>query len=416
MRVIICPLPASSHVYNVAPLAWALQNAGHDVVLATQPSAVSAVLSVGQVALPVGDDVDLVASPGNNPDGVSRIVGALDLGADEGGLRSSVENLIGPSFTTFWSTENGTPIVEAFTEAFREWAPDLVVWDSGYFPAGVAATRLGIRHVRYLWGRDWTGWMRARQRRAAGDPSRTDELAALTEPLLRGLGLEFDERVLLGEGTVDPKPEAMRWDTGLDYLPVRWTPYTGSGVVPGWLSDPAPGGRVALSLGVSFREFLTDDDLPIAEMLRGIAGLGVEVVATVDERQVPPDTPLPDAVRCVDFVPLSALVRTCSVLVHHGGTGTWGAGLAHGVPQVVVARDQIDYPAYGELTAARGAGVHVPVTGDTGAVAAAVVDAVADVLGDPSYRRGARALREEVAAAPSPAELVGRLEKLVVTG
>jgi hypothetical protein len=41
-------------------------------------------------------------------------------------------------------------------------------------------------------------------------------------------------------------------------------------------------------------------------------------------------------VRVVDFVPLNALLPTCSAVVHHGGSGTFAAVLEHGVPQLII--------------------------------------------------------------------------------
>jgi rhamnosyltransferase subunit B len=45
---------------------------------------------------------------------------------------------------------------------------------------------------------------------------------------------------------------------------------------------------------------------------------------------------LPENVRRFSFAPLSRMLSRCAALVHHGGVGTTAAGLAGGVPQVIM--------------------------------------------------------------------------------
>jgi UDP:flavonoid glycosyltransferase YjiC (YdhE family) len=47
-------------------------------------------------------------------------------------------------------------------------------------------------------------------------------------------------------------------------------------------------------------------------------------------------TPLPSRVRHFPFAPLSKILPRCAALVHHGGIGTTAAGLAGGVPQLIM--------------------------------------------------------------------------------
>jgi UDP:flavonoid glycosyltransferase YjiC (YdhE family) len=57
---------------------------------------------------------------------------------------------------------------------------------------------------------------------------------------------------------------------------------------------------------------------------------------------IPKDLP-PEVLYC-EFVPFSHLLPCSAALVHHGGIGTCGQGLAAGVPQIVMpmAYDQLD--------------------------------------------------------------------------
>ncbi|GAA3073180.1 hypothetical protein GCM10020000_67550 [Streptomyces olivoverticillatus] len=65
--------------------------------------------------------------------------------------------------------------------------------------------------------------------------------------------------------------------------------------------------------------------------------------------------------------------------------------------------------------AACGAGRTVDTADDQNSVEH-LRQAVVDLLDDPSYARVARAVAEEAAAMPSPAQTVARLEQLVAAG
>jgi UDP:flavonoid glycosyltransferase YjiC (YdhE family) len=66
------------------------------------------------------------------------------------------------------------------------------------------------------------------------------------------------------------------------------------------------------------------------------------ILATRYPEQLPGE--LPEGVRHFDFVPFSQLLPRTAALVHHGGIGTCGQGLAAGLPQLVMpmAFDQLD--------------------------------------------------------------------------
>ena len=71
-------------------------------------------------------------------------------------------------------------------------------------------------------------------------------------------------------------------------------------------------------------------------------GLGRRAVLLTRFSAVPTD--LPPTVLHVPFAPLSLVAPRCAALVHHGGIGTTAAGLAAGLPQVVMpmSHDQPD--------------------------------------------------------------------------
>jgi UDP:flavonoid glycosyltransferase YjiC (YdhE family) len=118
---------------------------------------------------------------------------------------------------------------------------------------------------------------------------------------------------------------------------------------------------------------------------------------------------LPEAVRVVGWMPLGALLPTCSAVVHHAGAGTSMTSLALGVPQVVLPQTA-DQPANARVLAARGVAALVPPDRIS---AAEVRENLARVLDEPAFRTAAHEVRGEVRAMPSPAEVVDRLASLV---
>jgi UDP:flavonoid glycosyltransferase YjiC (YdhE family) len=115
---------------------------------------------------------------------------------------------------------------------------------------------------------------------------------------------------------------------------------------------------------------------------------------------------VPDNARLVEYVPLHALAPTCAAMITHGGTGTVMSALAHGVPQLISPRPTFDEPLLASSVAAGGAAVVVdPDRLDAHTVA----EGVRSLLHEPAHTRAARALREQMAAMPSPADLAHTL-------
>jgi UDP:flavonoid glycosyltransferase YjiC (YdhE family) len=107
-------------------------------------------------------------------------------------------------------------------------------------------------------------------------------------------------------------------------------------------------------------------------------------------------------------VPLNDLLPTCSAIVHQSGSGTRSTAEVHGVPQLVVAENWD--VVRGNGIEAAGAGLCVPVEKLTAQV---LREGLRALLENPSFTLGARRLRDDVLALPTPAALVPRLEALV---
>lgn len=415
-------IPATAHLYPITPMAWALQTAGHDVRIASHPDAADAITAAGLTAVGVGEVIDL-AQEVRAPNAVlDEITDSLGLDESEDNLRTAVRLYMLTAVTRYFRpdppADGERRTVDELVEFARRWQPDLVLWDPLFFPAPVAARAAGAAHARFLWGRDQFGWTRDRILRRLADPAtapHTDLLAAVMRPTLDRFGLTFDEEMLRGQWTVDPSPEALRFDLDVEYHSVRWVPYTGAGTVPSWVHEPAGRPRVCLTLGVSGRKFFTDDGIPLPELLDGLAGLDVEVVATLDAQQLPEGTRVPGNVRMVDYLPLNTLLPTTSAIVHHGGAGTSACAVAHAVPQLMVPKkggDNVEVAAYVET---QGAGLALPMAEDPEFSVDLVVDGVRRLLDDGAFAAGAARLRDRHAETPSPNDLVPVLEELTAS-
>lgn len=422
MRVLFTVTASPTHLQNLVPLGWALRAAGHQVCVASQPDLTEAIRATGLTAVAAGEPLDFAERFRNVPPGRQ----ILESGYHMGEMRESVltwdyllgmydDYLHGPLSIETMSDQT---VLDSLVRFAEWWKPDIVVWDAFTFAGGTLAKIIGVPSVRVLWALDHWARMRAiflaTQERTG---STTDPVASWLGKKLEPYGRDFSEDASLGHITIDPMPASMRYPVDLDYRSMQFIPYNGPAAVEPWLGAPPTRPRVCVTLGISRR--LTSHDgrsveqvlgtpVPAEEVLRSIAGLGVEVVATLNSDQLATGTSLPDNVRLVDFVPLNELLPTCSAIVHHGGTGTTMNAVVHGVPQVIVPGPVWDEVHKAEHFHSRDAGRLVPA--DT-LTPRSVQDAVAEAL-DPAVAANAADIRQECLAAPSPHDLVPQLEEL----
>ncbi|ONI92327.1 hypothetical protein ALI22I_04530 [Saccharothrix sp. ALI-22-I] len=414
MRVLFTSLPANSHFYNLVPLAWALRVAGHDVRVAVRPDAADMVTNAGLTAVPVGEPVDVVAA-------------AATSGYSPHGRKIPADGL--PGMELFDQVGSGDyfegkgkhllhiddRLLEDLVWFGTQWRPDLVIWDAAAYSGPVVAHILGVPHVRVLFAMDLVGWHRSRLSK-----DRADGLRDVLAGSLGRFGVGFAEEVAVGQATIEQIPSWMRLPVELEYIPVRFVPYNGPAVIPRWLDEPPAKPRICVSLGLtrrsiaagagSLEEFIDSERKAVKILLRGAAGLDVEVIATLTADEAREIGPLPGNVRIHDYVPLHELLRTCSAIIHHGGTTTQETAAINGVPQLILPGLYWDEPRRAELLAARGAGL---VLDRERLTEAHVGDQLARLLTEPSFAANAATIRQEAQAAPSPHDIVPRLEALV---
>lgn len=417
MRILFVTNPFKSHLYVQTPLAWALRTAGHDVVVAAPPNVAADIATTGLPGIAIGPDQTLPEKmalqqpfipPGVcDPDG-ERTGRSAQTGFGWGDPRTELGEFAVGVPASFFPDSSFADLV-AFA---RQWRPDLVITDPTAFPGGVAARVVGAAHARMLFGVDRVAQLRSAvlaQPGSTGDPLE-DQLA----PVLKDFGSDFDESVVLGHWTISPMPEWIWRPDGVHYLPVRHLPFNGPSTIPPWLFEPPRRRRICMTLGMSHRDAKAGLAPSARGLFEAVADLDVEVIATLDAAQLEA-ADLPGNVRAVDFVPLNALLPSCSAIVHSGGAGTFASALEHGVPQIIVPHDFRTQKWWGPVSMgdgleARGAGIYPANAGML--TPEALRAALVRVLDDPSYAANAARVRTEVRAMPSPNDLVPVLEKL----
>ncbi|MEU4806654.1 activator-dependent family glycosyltransferase [Actinosynnema sp. NPDC023587] len=430
MRVLFASYSEKTQtVFQVGvPLAWALRAAGHEVRVASQPELVPTITAAGLTAVPVGRDHDLwriqdrfiKRLADRHPQTYDEKVRGGQMppfaAADEPEDEVTWDYLVaGYRWTVAsWYRMANEPMIAELVEFCREWRPDLVIWEPGTYAAPIAAKAVGAAHARLLWSLDFFGrtrdrFLRALARRPAAE--RVDPLADWLRVAGARFGVEFSEELTTGHFTVEQLPPSLLMTTDQRSVPMRYVPYNGRAVVPRWLWEPPTRPRVALTLGLTMAERFGSFALRPQEVLDSLAELDVEVVATLGDDVRAGLERVPDNVRVVPFVPLHALVPTCSAVVHHAGFGTLSSTALHGVPQLALP-EHFDEPPLADRLVAQGSALSVPAALATGPD---VRDGVARLLAEPSFGASAGRLRDEVLTLPTPNEFVPRLEKLVAT-
>jgi MGT family glycosyltransferase len=176
---------------------------------------------------------------------------------------------------------------------------------------------------------------------------------------------------------------------------------------PAWLAHLGDAPLVYFTLGTEFN--VESGDL-FTRVLAGLRDLPISLVVTVGQEIDPAEFgPQPASVRIERYINQAVLLPRCSAVVCHGGSGSVMGALAHGLPLVVIPMGA-DQPLNAARCAALGVG---RVLDALTATPADVREAAAAILTEPSYRRAAARLREEVHGLPGPEHAVDLLERLV---
>ncbi|TKK79067.1 DUF1205 domain-containing protein [Herbidospora galbida] len=396
MRVLFTCYAEKTHFLAMAPLAWALRTAGHEVVVASRPGFAGVITRAGLTAVGIGRDRDPWRAMGYRPETVARVRSGLPAPYDatpETPVETMTEGY--RRAVAGWHKVVNVPLVPDLVAFARAWRPDLVVWEPTTFAGAVAAKAAGAAHARLLFGLDIFGL--TRDLYLAGNPAE--------DPLADWLGryTDFSEDLVTGHFTIDQLPPPLTGHApGLTYLPMRYTPYGGPAVVPSWLRTPPARPRVALTLGLVATDRFGGYPIDLGRTLDDLRDLDVELVATVPRDHRPPRPPR--NTRLVEFAPLDPLAATCSAVIHHAGFGTLSTVARHALPHLVIPGD-VDGPIFADRLTREGVAI-------TAGPDEPLRDHLLDLLGNPVYTKNAEALKAEIDTVPTPNQLVPTLEEL----
>ncbi|MFC4560984.1 nucleotide disphospho-sugar-binding domain-containing protein [Nocardiopsis mangrovi] len=366
MRILFIPGNSPSPIFSHASLAHAARSCGHEVIVGGIEWVLPDIAAIGLPAVKIADVTEADAAefmgsappdPAEQAAAVGRIYSQIALQSQEPLLRMA-----------------------------ERWRPDLIVGGSMFYAAPLLAHRLGVPAVRLEWDRVDAAMYAPGAREVLAPALAERGLDALPDPAL----------------WIDICPPGLR-EPGQDRgrRPMRWLPVNPQRTLEPWMYGKGDRPRVYITAGA--RLFGGE---PLSHMARAVADLGVEVVIGAPERvaaDLRAELPGID----IGWVPLDVLAPTCDLILHHGGGVTDMTALHFGVPQLIVNQD-ISGDAMGRLADYGAAMMLEP--GRHGA--ADIAKACGRMLGDPRFRERAGTLAAEMAALPSPVEVVGLLEGL----
>ncbi len=401
VRILFTVYGSRPHIWPLVPLAWAFRAAGHEVRMSSTPTWSADLVATGLPTVAVG------GSPR-----VSREV--------RDALANTIYSQLEP-----WPTDWAVRIPEldrakwdyleaagrymiAAAEAMvddlvafaREWAPDVVVYDSYSYAGPVAAAAIGVPGVRHLGGPD--------------SALRLEVIQPGVQPLPEYVALfsRFGLSVPDAEPSiVDPTPPSMRTFTHPRLLSMSYVPHNGPGIAPEGLAGQRKRPRVLVTWGHSIPEGVGAAGAePFQQAVEAIAELELDcLVATLPE-EVERLGSLPGSTRTLASVPLHLVLPYCDAIVHQGGYGTALTAAAAAVPQLIIARTPETDMCAGRIVAVD-AGTHlrVPDLREDPASRSTIRNTIGQLLSTSDYTAGATKLRAEIESQPTPAEVAATL-------
>jgi UDP:flavonoid glycosyltransferase YjiC (YdhE family) len=385
MRILFATNPALGHLLPLVPLAQAARDAGHDVLVIGGASLADATRDAGLL--------HVVSGPPDLPSVFAQV-------PERQGLTG--RRLAAATWKGAFAGVMAQAMAAGTLALANSWRPDLVVHEDSEQGSWIAAERLGMPHIAL----QATAW------RGTGLRLSSEPLNRLLR--LHGLPEDSELRAWHRYGFLTSRPPSLHNvddPVPAGATPIRPTAPDATGGEPAVWPTAAGEGRprVVVTMGT----LMPGRTEAMVTILDELETLDLDIVATVghdiDPAALGSRRP---ATRIARYVPMTPLLVGASLLVFHGGSGTMLAGLAAGVPLVVlpIAADQPE-----NADRCRDAGVarvldaEARATGD-------VRTAAAEVLGDPAYAAAAARVRSEIAAMPVPAALVPDLERLANAG
>jgi UDP:flavonoid glycosyltransferase YjiC (YdhE family) len=381
LRVLFTFAGGSGHAEPLVPIASAVRAAGHSVAVAGRHASVAPLEAHGFTLFPEAPD------PPAGPATITPLL-EVDMDREYRDLRSAYAGRFARAAAT------------RLLELHAQWRPDILVCDEVDFGSMIAAERVGLPHATVLVT-------------AAGSFVRPEIVAEPLDALRaeHGLPPDPDLAILARDLVLSPFPPSFR-DPAYPLPPNTVSIRSGAvdptpaGDATPWPSNRSDWKTVYFTLGTVFNE--ESGDL-FARVIAGLRELPINIVVTVG-RDLDTDVVgrQPENIHVERYIPQSAVLPHCDLMINHGGSGSVTGALAHGVPMVVLPMGA-DQP----LNAARCEQLGVGIVLDAVVTTSdAVAEAGTAALDDPAYRVAAERIRDEIAGLPGPEAAIPLLARL----
>jgi UDP:flavonoid glycosyltransferase YjiC (YdhE family) len=385
MRVLLTCVIGHGHFHPMVPLAQALEEAGHQVAVATDPSFCGYVRDAGFEAHPAGLD---------HPEALARFIAATPAWAE-----TPPQDRMPLQFPGLFAGVRAPVMLRDLQPLIATWRPDLVIHETAEMAGAIAAEEAGVAHVEHSFG-------------------------ILRPAIVREVAVEILAPIADRLGVTNPGVSGSNGELYLDICPpgiqqpeiaavpnvqpLRPVGFDAGRVagLPSWIADLPAQPTIYVTMGTVFNK---SADV-FGTVLEGLQDEDVNVIVTVGETGDPALLgPQSDNVHIERFIPQSQLLPHCDLLVSHAGSGAMVGALAAGVPMLAVPQGA-DQFVNADAIVRFGAGLRLLPAELT---AVAVRDATRQLLTDPGFADVARAEQAAIREMPSPESVVPLLETLV---
>ena len=371
-------LGGAGHLHPLVPVLDAARRHGDDVLVVGPPALQDLVAATGHTFRAGGEPPEADVAP---------IRERLPIASPGEATRLANRELFGRLATA--------AMLPAMTAICAEWRPQLVVRDPSEYASAIVASRTGLPTAQVAISL------------AEAEAGSIAEAAAALEPIQHGVvdALHAAPYLTRFPAALDPSP----FPTTIRFHEPRAPAAT---PLPDWW-DGSDAPLVYLTLGTVVG-YLSNAATLYRTVLQAVAGMDIRVLFTLGRRVDRAALgPIPPNVHVEAWIDQVLVLDDARLVVCHGGSGTAFAALAAGVPVVVVPlfADQFEN---GRRIAAAGAGVVAEpprqpdgtrrVVGPPDAPG--IAERIAAVLADPSYRRAARRVADDMAATPTTDDVV----------
>jgi UDP:flavonoid glycosyltransferase YjiC (YdhE family) len=381
MRVLFSCRPGFGHFHPLVPLASALLEAGHKVRFACSPEMVAVIQRTGFDAEAVGlTDAESRAR---------RVEVPEFLNATPSQLRSL-------AFPRVFADLEVPSRLQGMLEVAHRFKPELMVHEMAEFAGPIVAAILGIPSANHSFGP-----------LVAKDIML--EAGVFAAKHWRNAGLPVPDRAGMYDGLyIDVCPPSLQEahiPTVARVQPIRPGVFVEGteGSIPPWIQALGKRPVVTVTLGTVFNKRPDLYQAIIAGLseldLDGVVALGPGVDTTAF-------TALPENVRVFPWVPWNSLLEKTTLVIGHGGANSMLGPLSKGIPLVVIPLGADHFVNAARIAQAQ-AGIILEAVDINPRV---VRDAVERAL-SPHRRAAAQRIAQEIAAMPSPLEVVPLLER-----